>query len=193
MAYCKWPVIAALVLVLGALLPGRATAQGVQEVARTFVGDIAGLENIGAKFAVVVSPERRAVAFLGSRDDDFNRTYSKWYIGNVGGNTLVAVASDGTPLQLTLQGSNTVTGTVAGGPITATVAQAGTAGIYRTRVSDTETDVAIAAPDGSWVGMAVNPTNGQIIRNLELRTGVVERVANTTRIRVRPTPETPLR
>jgi hypothetical protein len=186
-----WPVMAAIALVLGALLPsGAAAQQEAQEEARTFVGDIAGLENIGAKFVVVISPERRAVAFLGSRDDDFNRGNAKWYIGNVGGNTLVAVASDGTPLVLTLQG-DTITGTLAGGQLTATLSRTGTAGLYRTHVSPTETHVAIVAPDGSWVGMAVNPVTGQLIRTWNSGTGVVEQVANTTAIRVRPTPQAP--
>jgi len=186
-----WTILAAMALVLGTFLPSRAVAQQAgPEEARTFVGDIAGLENIGAKFVVVVTPERRAVAFLGSRDDDFNRGNAKWYIGNVGGNTLVAVASDGTPLVLTLQ-DNAVTGSLAGGQLTATLIQSGTAGLYRTRVSPTETDVVIVAPDGSWVGMAVNPVTGQLIRTWNSGTGVVERVANTTAIRVRPTPQAP--
>src|SRR3954469_7857891 len=129
-----WSVIAVMALVLGALVPsGAAAQQQDEEQGRTFVGDIAGLENIGAKFVVVIGPERRAVAFLGSRDDDFNRGNAKWYIGNVGGNTLAAVASDGTPLVLTLQG-NTVTGPLAGGQGTATLTQSGTAGLYRTVV-----------------------------------------------------------
>jgi hypothetical protein len=183
-----WPVIAVVALVLGALVPSGVAAQ--DEQARTFVGDIAGLENIGAKFVVVVSPERRAVAFLGSRDDDFNRGNAKWYIGNVGGNTLVAVAADGTPLVLTLQG-DTITGTLAGGQLTATLNRSGTAGLYRTHVSPTETQVAIVAPDGSWVGMAVNPATGQLLRTWNSGTGVVEQVANTTAIRVRPTPTEP--
>jgi hypothetical protein len=181
--------IVGLALVLGAFLPGAAAAQpAAQDEGRTFVGDIAGLENIGAKFVVVVGPERRAVAFLGSRDDDFNRGNAKWYIGNVGGNTLAAFAADGTPLVLTLQG-NTVTGTLAGGQVTATLTQTGTAGLYRTSVSPTETHVAIVAPDGSWVGMAVNPVTNQIIRTWNSGTGVVERVADTTAIRVRPEPQ----
>ncbi len=61
---------------------------------------------------------------------------------------MVATAADGTQLTLTLQGDN-VTGTVAGGQISGTVSQRGTAGLYRSRISDTETDVAIVAPDGS--------------------------------------------
>jgi hypothetical protein len=186
-----WPVLAALSVALSAALPYPVAAQpGAQEEARTFVGEIAGLENIGAKFAVVVGPEHRAVAFLGSRDEAFNRDNAKWYIGTVGGNTLAAVTSDGTPLVLTLQG-DVVTGTLAGGQLTATLTQTGTAGLYRTRVSPTETHVVIVAPDGSWVGMAVNPVTGQLIRTWNSGTGVVERVANTTAIRVRPTPQAP--
>jgi hypothetical protein len=190
---CRSFSLALAVLVVAGM--GLAPSAGAQqtptpEQARTFVGNIAGLENIGAKFVVIVSPERRAGAFLGSQDDNFNRTYAKWYIGDVNGNSLVATAQDGTQLNLTLQG-NTVTGTVAGGQLTGTVTQTGTAGLYRNRVSDTETDIAIVAPDGSWVGMAINPTNGQLLRTWNSGTGVVERVANTTAIRVQPAPGAP--
>jgi hypothetical protein len=185
-----WPVIVVMALVLTALVPSGAAAQQQEEQARTFVGDIAGLENIGAKFVVVVAPNRNAVAFLGSRDDDFNRANSKWYLGVVNGNSFVGTARDGTLLTGTLQG-NTITGTLAGGQWTGSLAQTGTAGLYRTRVSDTEVDVAIVAADGSWVGMAINPITDQIIRTWNSGTGTVERVANTTAIRVRPAPDAP--
>jgi len=187
-----WSALAALVIIFTALGPAVATAQQTPtpEQARTFVGNISGLENIGARFVVIVSPERRSGAFLGSNDDNFNQTYAKWYTGEVNGNTMVATAADGTQLTLTLQGDN-VTGTVAGGQISGTVSQRGTAGLYRSRISDTETDVAIVAPDGSWVGMAINPTNGQLIRTWNSGTGTVERIANSTRVRVQPAPNAP--
>jgi hypothetical protein len=181
-------VLAALAIVLTGLGPAVAAAQQPQEQARTFVGAIAGLENIGAMFVVIVAPDRRAAAFIGSRDDTFNQSYAKWYIGAVNPPSLVATASDGTQLTGTLQG-DTVTGTLGSGQWTGTVTQTGTAGIYRARVSDSEVDVAIAAPDGSWVGMAVNPTTGQLIRTWNSGTGVAERIANTTRIRIQPAPD----
>jgi hypothetical protein len=189
MANRTWRLIAVVALAFAMLLPSTAAAQqGPEEQARTFVGDIAGLENIGAKFVVIVAPNRNAVAFLGSRDDDFNRANSKWYLGLVNGNSFVGTARDGTLLTGTLQG-NTTTGTLAGGQWTGSLAQTGTAGLYRSRVSDTEVDVAIVAADGSWVGMAINPITDQIIRTWNSGTGTVERVANTTAIRVRPAPD----
>src|SRR5690242_5128552 len=109
-------LVLTVVAVAVAGLAPSVSAQQPQEQARTFVGNVAGLENIGARFVVIVSPERRAGAFLGSNDDNFNQTYAKWYIGDVNGNSLAATAQDGTQLNLTLQG-NTVTGTVAGGQL----------------------------------------------------------------------------
>ena len=186
-----WAIIAVLAIVLAGSGPVVAAAQQQPaEEARTFVGTISGLENIGAMFVAIVAPDRRAAAFLGSRDDAFNQQYAKWYIGAVNGTSLVATATDGTLLTGTLQGS-TVTGTLGNGQWTGTVTQTGTAGIYRARVSDSEVDVVIAAPDGSWVGMAFNPSNGQLMRTWTSGTGVVQRVANTTAIRVRPTPDAP--
>ena len=58
-------VLAALAIVLTGLGAGVAAAQQPQEQARTFVGAIAGLENIGAMFVVIVAPDRRAAAFIG--------------------------------------------------------------------------------------------------------------------------------
>jgi hypothetical protein len=166
------------------------SAQQPSEQARTFVGNIEGLENIGARFVVIVAPDRRAVAFIGSRDDSFNQSFAKWYVGAVNGNAFVGTASDGTLLTGTLQG-NTITGTLGSGQWRGDLTQTGTAGLYRNRVSDSEVDVAIVAPDGSWVGMAFNPTNGQLLRTWNSGTGVVERVANSTAIRVRPAPDAP--
>ena len=52
-----WTVIAMLLFVLGVLVPsGTAAPQTPEAEGRTFVGDIAGLENIGAKFVVIVGP-----------------------------------------------------------------------------------------------------------------------------------------
>ncbi len=184
-------MLAVLVAAGMALAPSVGAQQTpTPEQARTFVGNIAGLENIDAKFVAIVAPDNRAVAFLGSRDDNFNRMYAKWYVGAINGNSFVGTASDGTLLTGTRQG-DTITGTVAGGQWTGNLTQTGTAGLYRNRVSDTETDVAIVAPDGSWVGMAINPTNGQLIRTWNSGTGVVERVANSTAIRVQPDPDSP--
>ena len=86
------PAIAAILAVaLVGLAPSVSAQQqqGQPEQVRTFVGDINGLENIGAKFVVIVAPDRRAAAFVGSRDDSFNQSYAKWYIGAVNGNQLV--------------------------------------------------------------------------------------------------------
>jgi len=160
-----------------------------QEQVRTFVGDMAGLENIGAKFVVLVAPDRRAAAFLGSRDENFNRSYAKWYIGAVNGRHLVATASDGTLLTGTVE-DGTVTGTIAAGEWTGTVDQTGTAGLYRSQVSADEVDIAIVAADGSWVGMAFSPS-GQLLRTWNSGTGLVQRVANTTAVRVQPAPNAP--
>jgi len=184
-------ILAILVIALVGLAPSvSAQQQGQPEQVRTFIGDISGLENIGAKFVVIVAPDRRAAAFVGSRDDNFNQQYAKWYIGAVNGTSFVGTATDGTLFSGTLQG-NTVTGNLAGGQWTGTLDQTGTAGLYRNRVSDNEVDIAIVAPDGSWVGMAFNPANGQLLRTWNSGTGVVERVANTTRIRVQPAPGAP--
>jgi hypothetical protein len=183
---CVSLILAILVIALAELAP---SVSAQQEQVRTFVGEISGLENIGAKFVVIVAPDRRAAAFVGSRDDTFNQTYAKWYIGAVNGTSFVGTANDGTLFTGTLQDS-TVTGTLAGGQWTGTVDQTGTAGLYRNRVSDSEVDIAIVAPDGSWVGMAFTPS-GQLLRTWNSGTGVVERVANTTAIRVQPTPDSP--
>jgi hypothetical protein len=184
-------VLAVLVVaVVGLATSVSAQQTPTPEQARTFVGNIAGLESIGARFVAIVAPDNRAVAFLGSNDDNFNQTYAKWYVGAINGNSFVGTASDGTLLTGTRQG-NTITGTVAGGQWTGTLTQAGTAGLYRNRVSDNEVDVAIVAPDGSWVGMAFNPANQQLLRTWNSGTGVVERVANSTAIRVRPAPDAP--
>ena len=86
MATKFWSVIAVLAIVFAGLGPGVAVAQQAPpEQVRTAVGNIVGLENIGAKFVAIVAPDGRAVAFLGSRDDNFNQTYAKWYIGAVNG------------------------------------------------------------------------------------------------------------
>jgi hypothetical protein len=181
--------VAILAIALVGLAPTVSAQQGQPEQVRTFVGDISGLENIGAKFVAIVAPDRRAAAFVGSRDDNFNQQYAKWYIGAVNGTSFVGTATDGTLFTGTLQG-NTVTGSLGGGQWTGTLDQTGTAGLYRNRVSDNEVDIAIVAPDGSWVGMAFTPS-GQLLRTWNSGTGVVERVANTTAIRVRPTPDAP--
>ena len=183
-------VLAVLVFAGAPLAPRAWAQQQPEEQARTFVGNIAGLENIGARFVAIVAPDRRAVAFIGSRDDSFNQSYAKWYLGAVNGNSFVGTASDGTLLTGTLQG-DTITGTLGSGQWTGNLTQTGTAGLYRNRVSADEVDVAIVAPDDSWVGMAINPTTGQIIRTWNSGTGVVERVANSTAIRVRPAPDAP--
>ncbi len=185
-----WPVIGAFGLMLGALLPSSAVAQqGGEQEARTYVGNIAGLENIGARFVAVVAPDHHhAVVLLWSRDDNFNQSYAKWYLGVINGSAFTATASDGTVLAGTVR-DNTFTGTIAGGQLTAYATQSGTARVYLNRVSDNEVDVAIVAPDDSWVGMAINPTTERIIRTWNSGTGVVERVRNA--IRVRPAPEAP--
>ncbi len=183
-----WSVIGVMALVLGALLPSSAVAQqGGEQEARTYVGNIAGLENIGAKFVAVVAPDRqRAVVFLGSRDDSFNRSYAKWYLGVINGNAFAATASDGTVLSGTVQ-DNTFTGSVAGGQLTAYATQTGEAGLYVNRISDNEVQVAIVAPDDSWVGMSINPSTGRLIGTWNSDTGIVERVGDT--VRVRPAPD----
>src|SRR5262245_32893690 len=90
-------ILAILVIALVGLAPSvSAQQQGQPEQVRTFIGDISGLENIGAKFVVIVAPDRRAAAFVGSRDDNFNQQYAKWYIGAVNGTSFVGTATDGT-------------------------------------------------------------------------------------------------
>ncbi len=183
-----WTAMAALALLVGTALPSSAVAQqGGEQQARTYVGNIAGLENINARFVAVVAPDRqRAVVFLASNDDSFNQTYAKWYLGVVNGNAFTATSSDGTVLSGTVQ-NGTFTGTIAGGQLTAYETQTGTAGLYMKRVSDNEVDVAIVAPDDSWVGLAIDPTTNRVTRTWNSGTGVVERVGN--QVRIRPAPD----
>jgi hypothetical protein len=163
-------------------------APGVQQ-ARTFVGNVSGLQNIDAKFVAVVGPNGNAVAYLSSNDQAWNQQYSKWYVGQASGGRLTARASDGTELTGTLQG-NTVTGTVAGGQWTGTLTSSGLAGLYRARVSDDEVDLTIVAPDGSWVGSAWSPTTRTLLRTWTSGTGVAQQLPGGA-VSVRPDPQSP--
>jgi hypothetical protein len=166
-----------LLLAVLCLVGFGASASAQQDEVRTFVGNIAGLENIDARFGGAIAPNGNAVAFLGSRDGNWNRQNSKWYVGRVSGNTLSARAQDGTTLTLSLQG-NQITGTLGGGQWIGYLTRTGEAGLYRAQVGN-EQHFVIVGDDGSWVGLAFTLDTNQYLRTWNSNTGAVQRVSNT--------------
>src|SRR5581483_6225050 len=165
----RWGLFVVVTAWLCALAVGNWAPATAQETVRVFVGNISGLENIDARVAAVVDAQGRALAFMQSTDDGWNRSFAKVYEGQVSGNTLTARAGDGTQFTATLEG-NQIRGTVAGGQWVGTPANRGQAGLYRARYGD-EVQLAIVLPDGSWVAGAFNPTTRELLRTWNSRGG----------------------
>jgi hypothetical protein len=165
--------VALLLILVG--LGGSAAAQD-ERPARVYVGNIAGLERIDAKFAAVVSADNgQAVAFLASQDPAWNAANSKWFVGQAGGGTLTARADDGTVLTGTVTGDR-VQGTLGGGQWVGNLTETGMAGLYRGRFGD-EVHIAIVLPDGSWVGTAWSASTRQLLRTWNSATGRLRQVS----------------
>src|SRR5690349_1549571 len=85
-------------VVLGLVVASGGTTVSAQETVRVYVGNIAGLENIDARVAAAVDVQGRALVFMHSSDDAWNRSFGKVYEGQVSGATIDARAADGTEL-----------------------------------------------------------------------------------------------
>jgi hypothetical protein len=181
----RWFAVVTLILVG---LPGSTAAQGERE-AQVYVGNIAGLESIDAKFAAVVSVDNgQAVAFLASRDPAWNAANSKWFSGVASGGTLTARADDGTTLTGSVVG-NRVEGTLGAGRWVGTLTERGVAGLYRARYGD-EVHVAIVLPDGSWVGTAWSASTRQLLNTWNSGTGRLQQIGPYA-VRLYPDPVSP--
>jgi hypothetical protein len=164
-------VIAALLVgLLGSWLVQPSAAQ---DVARTFVGRVAGAEGMDALVAVVVAPDGNAVLYACSKDDAWNRTNSKWFTGQVAADgQLSAKAADGTEVSAMMHGGH-LEGTVGGQRFMAELVSGGTAGLYRGRAGD-DIHAVIEAPDGTRVGRVWSVVTGGHVDTWDFSTAQVQ-------------------
>ena len=165
-------VIAAL-LVVGVVAGGLAQPSAAQDVARTFVGRVAGAEGLDALVAVVVAPDGAAVAYACSKDDAWNRTNSKWFTGQVAADgQLAAKAADGTEVSGTIQ-SGRLEGTLGTQRFTADLVSGGPAGLYRGRAGD-DVHAVIEAQDGTRVGRVWSVVTGDHVGTWDFNSAQVQ-------------------
>ena len=161
-------VLAAALLVLGTW----GLAEG-QETGRTFVGRVAGFEAADVLVAVVVAPDGAAIAYLCSKDDNWNRENSKWFSGELNPQGQLTVrAADGTQLTAVLD-VDKMEGSFGNLRWTAELVTSGEAGLYRGRAGDT-THAAIVAPDGTRVGRAWSIVTGSHVGTWDFSIATVQ-------------------
>jgi hypothetical protein len=171
-----WALLVVGVLALSGSRPAVAQAE-----ARVFVGRVTGAEGLDALVAVVVDPDGKAAVYLCSKDDAWNRQYSKWFEGTVGPDgRLLARAGDGTELTAVVQ-DRRAEGTVSGLRWTADLITEGTAGLYWGRVGE-DLHVVIEAPDGTRVGRVWSVATGAHVGTWDFSVARVEHQAGVMHV-----------
>jgi hypothetical protein len=155
-------------MTVGNVLPAAAQGQ-----ARTFVGRIAGAENIDALIAVVVGADGTAIVYTCSKDDAWNQQNSKWFTGRLtDAGALTATARDGTEIVGLLEGGE-MTGVAGNLRWSAKLATGATSGLYRGHTAG-EAHAAIEADDGTRVGRVWSIVTGGHVGTWNFGTATVD-------------------
>jgi hypothetical protein len=168
-------------MILAALTLGTALPVAAQELPRVFVGRVTDASGADALIAVVVEPGGSAAAYACSKDDAWNRQYSKWFQGELSTQgQLVAKSNDGTEVTGTLQGSQ-LSGQLGSLSWSADLVTSGTAGLYRGRAGD-DVHAVIEAPDGTRVGRVWSVVNGAHVGTWDFATAVATPIGGGLRV-----------